>query len=69
MYATTCCCSDPDCRLNGCKMMRPSPVMSPPFGTIGIIHHTPVGCVCPPTSEQTCQNSDCPRQDVKTDAR
>lgn len=20
------------------------------------------GCICPPTSEQTCENPDCPRQ-------
>jgi hypothetical protein len=23
------------------------------------------GCICPPTSEQTCQNPQCPRQAVK----
>lgn len=25
-------------------------------------HHRPMGCVCPPTSEQTCMNPLCPRQ-------
>jgi hypothetical protein len=25
----------------------------------------PVGCVCPPTSEQTCKNPTCPRQPPK----
>ncbi len=24
---------------------------------------TPQGCICPPTSEQTCQNPLCPRKD------
>lgn len=23
----------------------------------------PTGCICPPTSEQTCENPYCPRQD------
>jgi hypothetical protein len=23
----------------------------------------PMGCICPPTSEQTCQNPACPRRD------
>lgn len=23
---------------------------------------TPVGCICPPTSEQTCENPTCPRK-------
>ena len=23
---------------------------------------TPMGCICPPTSEQTCQNPSCPRK-------
>jgi hypothetical protein len=29
---------------------------------------TPKGCICPPTSEQTCQRSDCGRKDfvIKT---
>ena len=27
-------------------------------------HHPPVGCICPPTSEQTCQNIMCPRRKV-----
>lgn len=27
-----------------------------------IIKLTPPGCICPPTSEQTCQNPTCPRR-------
>lgn len=26
----------------------------------------PVGCICPPTSEQTCQNPECPRKPQQT---
>ncbi len=26
------------------------------------IPSSPVGCICPPTSEQTCQNPVCPRK-------
>lgn len=28
----------------------------------------PQGCICPPTSEQTCQNDECPRQSQKARA-
>lgn len=28
--------------------------------------NTPVGCVCPPTSELTCQSPVCPRRGVTT---
>ena len=59
MYAPTCCCSDPDCRLHGCKAMRQNYTMP----SLWSIPHAPVGCVCPPTSEQTCQRPNCPRRD------
>jgi hypothetical protein len=26
---------------------------------------TPMGCICPPTSEKTCQNPVCPRKGIK----
>jgi hypothetical protein len=29
---------------------------------IGTTWTVPQGCVCPPTSEQTCQNPTCPRK-------
>ena len=28
---------------------------------------TPKGCICPPTSEQTCQSPTCPRRDHTRD--
>jgi len=27
----------------------------------------PMGCICPPTSEQTCQNPQCPRKNRQKD--
>ena len=29
----------------------------------------PQGCICPPTSEQTCQNPTCPRKPVTIKVR
>ena len=58
MYASTCMCSDPDCRLHGCKQMRSHPIIQSPWA----IPPELVGCICPPTSEQTCQRTNCPRQ-------
>lgn len=46
-----CCCSDAECRMYGCKLRRGSMIMQ-----------TPQGCICPPTSEQTCQSPTCPRK-------
>lgn len=31
--------------------------------TVSRIVPPPAGCICPPTSEQTCQNPTCPRRD------
>lgn len=36
--------------------LPPAPVFHPP------------GCICPPTSEQTCQNPACPRKGVNLTA-
>lgn len=54
-----CCCSSPACRLYGCQNYRhptwiPNPVFALPTSA--------PGCICPPTSEQTCQNPVCPRE-------
>ena len=35
----------------------------PPKAEIGGFTRTPIGCICPPTSEQTCQRADCPRKE------
>lgn len=33
-----------------------------------LVHPVPQGCICPPTSEQTCQNPTCPRKPYKANA-
>lgn len=53
-------CADPYCPRNGLPLpgsywpMQPmQPMFMPP---------TPMGCICPPTSEQTCKGALCPRR-------
>lgn len=49
-------CSNYLCRLQGCRGFcgwRTMPVTM-----------APQGCICPPTSEQTCQNIYCPRKNL-----
>ncbi|WP_332116111.1 hypothetical protein [Azorhizobium caulinodans] len=80
MSYTTCQCSDPDCVQNGCKLTRginaqpfyparqpPSrfPTTTPSLPTVWRSEPAQKGCICPPTSEQTCQRSDCGRKDVR----
>lgn len=45
-------CMDYHCVMYGCRKRHP----------IGIIYPQQQGCICPPTSEQTCQNPTCPRK-------
>lgn len=53
-------CSYADCINNGNRpMFTPAPGVMNPFYTTPAV---PMGCICPPTSEQTCQNSLCPRK-------
>jgi hypothetical protein len=59
MMSPNCCCSDPECRRYGCKAARQQWVC-PPLGRN--YPSVPVGCICPPTSEQTCQAPGCPRK-------
>jgi hypothetical protein len=33
-------------------------------GCQSVVHFPPMGCICPPTSEQTCQNGMCPRKPI-----
>lgn len=37
------------------------PVNTPGIGRVSI---APQGCICPPTSEQTCQSATCPRKRI-----
>jgi hypothetical protein len=44
-----CACTLPDCLLNGCVRNRQAAA-------------PPRGCICPPTSENTCKRWDCGRR-------
>ena len=48
-------CMDYTCAMYGCKQRRIPMVIQP----------VTQGCICPPTSEQTCQNERCPRKPWK----
>lgn len=37
-----------------------------PVDQVGKIDFEPIGCICPPTSERTCANPKCPRQDHRS---
>ena len=47
-------CANVLCSQHGCIKLRTH--------HMAIIPAIPQGCVCPPTSEQTCQNPLCPRK-------
>ena len=40
----------------------------PPKTVLSGVYAPPVGCICPPTSEQTCQRVGCPRKASKEPA-
>jgi hypothetical protein len=54
-------CGNIICSTYGCQRWKTLPVQP------GYYMPPPVtqGCICPPTSEQTCQNPRCPRQPPK----
>lgn len=41
------------------KQVKPLKNVNTPAGGV-------IGCICPPSSERTCQNPNCPRQDHRT---
>lgn len=50
-----------------CSICNPRPVYAPnpdPFrlGAVPLPMGQQLGCICPPTSEQTCQSPICPRK-------
>lgn len=83
-----CCCADPYCRVNGCRIAndlskqvdksqtvpfpdyppypKPQPAepdTEPQTPAVPLVAPPiPKGCICPPTSEQTCQNPQCGRK-------
>jgi hypothetical protein len=46
-------CVDPHCPINS-GPTYPRASIGPPY--------VPIGCICPPTAEQTCQSATCPRK-------
>ena len=50
-------CTDYNCALYGCKQRRNH--------HMAIMQPVTQGCICPPTSEQTCLNDRCPRKPWK----
>lgn len=65
-----CCCSNPYCRKHGCMVQKDQAVNFEngyPTG-FGVTYPIPQqGCICPPTSEQTCMNEYCPRKSKAKD--
>ena len=53
-------CASPDCPI--CNRGRHLEYRLPPQPQVYQITPSPMGCICPPTSEQTCQNPACPRK-------
>lgn len=52
-------CTNYLCSMYGCQ--RTAPCYQPAFVAPNYTP-PPQGCICPPTSEQTCQNPACPRK-------
>lgn len=44
------------------RYVKPEIDLGPITPTVGKIEIGPIGCICPPTSEKTCQRPDCPRK-------
>lgn len=54
----------------GCPVCDPAPRYAPnPYPRpVGAMPMVPQGCICPPTSEKTCENPTCPRKGIKISA-
>ena len=57
---TTSCgpCANVICSQYGCQKLKYQPIQPQP---VAPLKPPVIGCICPPTSEQTCQNPTCPR--------
>jgi hypothetical protein len=58
-YTSSTYCSEL-CQMKAFNKVKPVHWPAP----VDIRQSTVMGCICPPTSEQTCQNSLCPRKGV-----
>lgn len=63
----THCCPTYPCRRTsaGCPLCDP-PALKPMYTTLPTPIFYPQGCVCPPTSEKTCESPTCPRKNHQT---
>ena len=59
-----CGCAAIECLTFGCKLQRALTPGVPNLSGGILIPHIPAGCICPPTSEQTCQSPICPRKPI-----
>jgi hypothetical protein len=61
-------CGRSDCPAPGCPHCYPptrywaTPIAPPPITE----PYVPAGCICPPTSEKTCESQVCPRKNHGT---
>lgn len=55
-------CTNPYCRLNGCQQTAVCPFYPNVPKVVPSAAVAPIGCICPPTSEQTCKGLNCPRR-------
>jgi hypothetical protein len=48
----------------------PCPICNPGYPQPFVVQPVtpPMGCICPPTSEKTCENPMCPRKGIKISA-
>lgn len=54
-------CMRSPCPSPGCPYCQPGPLV-PVYTYPPIPISQPAGCICPPTSEKTCQSPMCPRK-------
>ncbi len=57
-----CCCASEECRVKGCYRIRQYTRPRDWQGEWPGPSSRQQGCICPPTSEQTCENPMCPRK-------
>ena len=61
-----CCCADPICDTQGCKLLKksaPTPLYPPNIpGQLPYPYIQEKGCICPPGAESTCLRWDCGRK-------
>jgi hypothetical protein len=55
-------CPDSECGRYGCWSFRPRSINTDLTIRNFYPPPAPVGCICPPTSEQTCMSATCPRK-------